>query len=459
MMKKLYPYITAALAVCSLPLLLFVPMYQLGITVGENTQTVLFRVTSLFSGGKIAVNGAGEAITLGDLWKVLESKTGLVFCIIFLVLAMLCAVGILVLALRKQNKWVAKLGVIGLVATQISSFLYAGVSKAVFADPAAIVALFGYDTQVGIRNKGMFMWLSLMFAALLLWCLIYYIYELYHRPVDDSARLKLMLIKNELKVSGHSLMGMYLAVAITVAVMMISLATNTTWAGLLSALAMIVICIVLLVVTLISVLTNFNKTLYSPQGYLNFTLPVKTRTMLGAKTLVSMFWLALSYVASLGLLVYTVDYVVKLSNQQLGEESIDLITTLMQTLAELPSTAEIRVYLMYAFISLFVFCFLVIAAIFFAVTLSNTRSMQKLGGFSIILVSIAEILVINRLGSWIARILPLQFTLTDQGIQRVQEGMEYAISMNITSVLIYLAVGVALLYGTSKLMQTKVNIK
>ena len=50
-------------------------------------------------------------------------------------------------------------------------------------------------------------------------------------------------------------------------------------------------------------MSYFNKTLYTDQGYLTYTLPVKSKDILISKAIVSFVWLALSYIVLVGTVV------------------------------------------------------------------------------------------------------------------------------------------------------------
>ncbi|MBQ7100008.1 MAG: hypothetical protein IJN81_00135, partial [Clostridia bacterium] len=105
------------------------------------------------------------------------------------------------------------------------------------------------------------------------------------------------LIKNEFKAGLHSIAPIYVAAVAAVGFMAIALAFEIAWLTAISLVAVIVIALGILIVTLISVVSNFNKTLFRDQGYLSFTLPVTSGQLLFAKAFSSFVWILLSYVA------------------------------------------------------------------------------------------------------------------------------------------------------------------
>ena len=81
------------------------------------------------------------------------------------------------------------------------------------------------------------------------------------------------LIKNEFKSSAHSVMNIYIAAAVALAAMLLSYAVKVTWVGVIGSIALIIIGLICVVITLVAVVTNFNRTLYGAEGYLSYTLP------------------------------------------------------------------------------------------------------------------------------------------------------------------------------------------
>ena len=107
------------------------------------------------------------------------------------------------------------------------------------------------------------------------------------------------LIKNEFKTSAHSVANIYLAAAITIAVMLLSYAVHIKWISVISTVALLLISVIAVIITLVAVIANFYKTLYGPQGYLSFTLPVKSGQLLASKAIVSFVWMFASYIITI----------------------------------------------------------------------------------------------------------------------------------------------------------------
>lgn len=104
------------------------------------------------------------------------------------------------------------------------------------------------------------------------------------------------LIKHEFQSSAHSVMNIYIAAAVALAAMLLSYAVKVTWVGVIGSIALIIIGLICVVITLVAVVTNFNRTLYGAEGYLSYTLPVKSSALLASKAIVSFVWVLLSYI-------------------------------------------------------------------------------------------------------------------------------------------------------------------
>jgi len=270
------------------------------------------------------------------------------------------------------------------------------------------------------------------------------------------------LIKNEFRVSAQSMIWIYSAVAVTIAVMGVSMLSDQVWLGAFAALAMLVLSVLLLAVTVFSILSNFNKTLYGNQGYLTFSLPVRSGSLLASKAVVAMLWLALSFVMFVGLVMGTSSFIAKIATEQVGEQNLEMIKTLIGMFKEMPSTYTMVLYAVYLVITLFIFCFLVISAIFFAVTLANTRPFQKHMTLWIILFALVEFFVLQNAYNRLTFYVPLSIFATPAGLElrsQAVAGSGELFGMGLTGNLFYIGAAICLIVGTSVLMKRKVNIR
>ena len=88
------------------------------------------------------------------------------------------------------------------------------------------------------------------------------------------------LIKNEFKSTAHSMFGVFMAAGITFVVMLLVFLFKVKSLMTLSSVVLGAIVLAVLIITLFSIIAMFNKSLYGAQGYLSFTLPVKSVSLL-----------------------------------------------------------------------------------------------------------------------------------------------------------------------------------
>ena len=113
------------------------------------------------------------------------------------------------------------------------------------------------------------------------------------------------LIKHEIRHSARYTMAIYGAAFAAMAVTCLSLLLDTGWLGAISCGILYVVGFASVVVTLVSVIKNFYDTLYSRQGYLTLTLPVKGSALLFSKIIVSFIWIVASMVV-MGLTLFMI---------------------------------------------------------------------------------------------------------------------------------------------------------
>ena len=141
----------------------------------------------------------------------------------------------------------------------------------------------------------------------------------------------------------------------------------------LSLILLMLLAVVNVILTIVVVMTNFQKSLYGDQGYLSFTLPVKSFSLFSAKVLVSVFWYVAAAVAWIAAGMVFVGAVEK----DLGEDGMGLVEMILSMTQEGLSIEVLLVYVTSILITgFFVICVLTMIA-FFSITVSNTRPFQK----------------------------------------------------------------------------------
>ena len=105
------------------------------------------------------------------------------------------------------------------------------------------------------------------------------------------------LLKHEFKHSARYVTAIYACTAAVLLVMLFALLVKITWLSVAASMILYFAGILVVVMTLVSVIKNFYDTLYTNQGYLSFTLPVKCSSLLVSKVIVSFIWIILSVIA------------------------------------------------------------------------------------------------------------------------------------------------------------------
>ena len=251
------------------------------------------------------------------------------------------------------------------------------------------------------------------------------------------------VIKHDFISTGRIMGIIYIIVAGISAVTLIShyakKAGEMTIAEMLGVSVLVLVSTCLFILTVVVVLTGFQKTLYGEQGYLTFTLPVKSWMILGSKVLVSTVWFVVALAAFFGSMWVTV---VVLKEEVLGE-NYDLIMSVLSQFSTVNVSAVVVSVVIRMILYFVQFAFFTIT-VFFTSTIANTRYFQK------------------RSTLW--PIVSLFFI--DGNLSLVTDSAEYTRLMlngsspiDIASIFVYLIVGAGIFYATHYIMSKKVNIR
>ena len=268
------------------------------------------------------------------------------------------------------------------------------------------------------------------------------------------------LLKHEFKNSARYVMAIYACTAAVLAVMAVALLIKITWLSVAASVILYFAGLLVVIMTLVAVIKNFYDTLYTNQGYLSFTLPVKCSTLLVSKVIVSFVWIIASIVA-LGLIFLVIFLNAK---EQSGEQFGSILEVLRDSglLEMLPSGAMIAKALFYFAIIFLLTILTFVGFVYFSVTLANTRPLQKhpkIFGFIIFFGSYA---LTNSLGAKLTYSLPLSISVTETGVKLALTSMERSdamFSFGIGGTLFMALVALAMLFATGWIMEHKVNIK
>ena len=282
-----------------------------------------------------------------------------------------------------------------------------------------------------------------------------------------------MLLKHDFLASARVISLFYIVEAFTLLVFFIGnyLMKNTTDPGKI-ALKLIQICpiaavisfliaLLLIFLTIFYIIFDFNKSLFSPQGYLSFTLPVSSEQLLLSKTLVYGGWMIVSfiafYVVTEQMAMFTNDILV----DELGQENIEMGEMLLTTFFNLPSLSQIIASAIFIMLNIFTIMFTFVATAYFSLTVAHMRYFQKHAILWAIIIFFPVFFALLWLALKPADYLQLivQFKADGGfGFGVAKPGDSYIGGFDISRIIMSIIECVGLFFATSYIMHKKVNI-
>ena len=104
------------------------------------------------------------------------------------------------------------------------------------------------------------------------------------------------LLKYEFKDTATVIPFLYLITLLFAAMVFTGKQLRIGWLIGASSGILILVGIAVVILTFVVIAMRFNRNLYSNEGYLMFTLPVKPQILLGSKTIVALSWLIISFI-------------------------------------------------------------------------------------------------------------------------------------------------------------------
>jgi len=205
------------------------------------------------------------------------------------------------------------------------------------------------------------------------------------------------LIKYEFKDTSRIIPFFYLITLMFIGIVLFATESNIMWFRMTSSILLLFIGIAVSVITWVIIVIRFYKNLFSNEGYLMFTLPVKTYTLLTSKTIVSICWTMLSNIIGIcavliGMYGLGIAEDLVLISEKLSEYRLDYIILCVIILVMLES--------------LYLLCL-----IFFAITISNRSSFHKLGIAGAFIIYIVTNIILQIVGSLFSIFVPISLDL------------------------------------------------
>ena len=267
------------------------------------------------------------------------------------------------------------------------------------------------------------------------------------------------LLKHELRHTARYHFAILIISLVATVAMGVSLIFEAENVLSMAMLPLVLIAVAVIIVSLVSVIKNFYETIFSRQGYLTMTLPVKGSELLISKVLISFFWIIVSYIAAFLPFVFIIAHVKKqLEIDNMTDELVQSLT------AYLPSTGSIVTVVLFFVIGSLISILSYVGYVYFSVTMANTRLLSKHPKLFGVLIFFGVHYVTDAITGVTEKIAPLSFAISDERVfftfKDIMEIEEFVYSLySVNSYLVEALVAIALLIVTGYFIEHKINIK
>ena len=282
-----------------------------------------------------------------------------------------------------------------------------------------------------------------------------------------------MLLKNDFLASARVISLFYIALVILVGFFLVcaflqggsisgEFAEKVILARNISIALSIVVSFLLIFVTFFFVVYDFFKSLFSPQGYLSFTLPVSSNQLLASKVIVYGGWMILSYAAFMLISVFLMNYT---ADEVIGMEKISFIESLLAMLGDIPSTTQIIAYIVYIVMMFFVIFLSFVSIVYFSITVSHVRLLQKHSIIASIVIFFVTAVLFLVLAFKTTEIINFVMVFNEDktlsfGVLQPGEYLSgNRLAMEVTPGFAFIILDVIMFFATSYVMHKKVNLK
>ena len=274
------------------------------------------------------------------------------------------------------------------------------------------------------------------------------------------------LIKNDFKSTAHSMFGIFLSAAITFVVMVLVFLLKNKTLMVLSSVVLCAICVGALVITLFSIVGSFNKSLYGAQGYLTFTLPVTGKQILASKTIVSLIWVSISFIFTIGVVAFLVFYWAAQTSDNL-KQTVEMIYQMLQSMQGFPDANTAIKVISVIVVYLFIKALFLIFKVAFSLSVANTKKCQKYNPILIAILIYFAVYVAVQIATIAAAYLPVYLAVGSSGIGLeinhtligLADGVSIFLKIPILGYVFEAIVCVLLYVATGNVMTNHVNIK
>lgn len=225
----------------------------------------------------------------------------------------------------------------------------------------------------------------------------------------------------------------------------------------------VVVAFLLVFLTIFYIIYDFNKSLYSPQGYLSFTLPVSSEQLLASKTIVYGSWMVVSFLVFYLVIEQAAVFAGQYLEEELGEEGVEMGEMLLTQMFKLPSVSQMIASAIFMMLNVFTVMFLFVSTAYFTISVSHMRWFQKANILWAIVLFFPVFLILFKIAVMPAEhfMVLVQFKANGSlgfGIISSAEAWAYE-GFDISRMIMCIVECVGLFFATSYVMHKKVNIK
>ncbi|MBQ5591717.1 MAG: hypothetical protein IIU80_02100 [Clostridia bacterium] len=273
------------------------------------------------------------------------------------------------------------------------------------------------------------------------------------------------LIKHELIATGRIMGALYAVVGILMAYILGSYyigkggAEAATTGQMLGMMVLLIISSCSFFLTVIVMISNFQRSLYGDQGYLTFTLPVKSTALLASKIIVSTIWFIAAFVCLMGTMAIMY-YVIR--EDYIGQESYAMIESMLPLILGGKSLATMVASIVIYLVSFFIRFAVLSIEVYFAISLANTRLFQKRHLLWTIVFSMGTIYIAESISTLISDNIDFGLAITADKLTFITNQLQVGASatyINLVTIIISLLFGVGFFFATHYVMNKKVNIR
>ncbi|MCL2106886.1 MAG: hypothetical protein FWH26_07530 [Oscillospiraceae bacterium] len=277
------------------------------------------------------------------------------------------------------------------------------------------------------------------------------------------------LLKHDFMQTGRSIFWLMAGGAAVGGLVTIISSTKDIGAGqfaaamLLNAL-LIFVALAIPVLSLVFILVSTNRSLFTEQGYLAFSLPVSSEKLLLSRFLTNVIWILLNYLVSVGLFAVMMTNLRRMFKNA-GESLLASMEGAGDLQAQLgdafyfPSFSAVLQFGGLLLATLLMFLILAMMTAIFVITLSHVRPFQQMAGLWMIVFLVASSVLFFFSVKWISQALPWPFILTIFATGDMLGGQNESVTVNMTTALVMLGLSGGLFAVTDWLFKRKISLK